>query len=62
MRARIDRPESLCPQHHFGPRVTNAMLRAYRFDRRVGGYFIFRPVGTAVADGGRGGMGGTSVS
>jgi hypothetical protein len=58
MRARIDRPESLCPRHHFGPRVTKAMLRAYSFDRRVRGYYVFRPVGTAVADLGRGGIGG----
>jgi hypothetical protein len=57
MRARIDRPEeSLCPRHHFGPLVTRAMLRAYRFERRVGDYYVFLPVGTAVARGGTSGI------
>jgi hypothetical protein len=45
---RIDRPgQSLCPRFHFGPRVTEAMRRAYRFDRTVGGYFLFVPARTA---------------
>jgi hypothetical protein len=40
---RIDVPgESLCPHFHFGPRVTDAMRRAYRFERQVGRYFVFR--------------------
>jgi len=39
---RIDRPgESLCPEPHFGPRVTDAMLDSYRFDRQLGAYFLF---------------------
>ena len=48
-RARIDRPESLCPHFHFGPRVTEAMRRWYRFEGYVGGYAVFRPVPTALA-------------
>jgi hypothetical protein len=40
----IDQPGSLCPDPHFGPRVTEAMLRRYRFDRYVGGYAVFRPI------------------
>jgi hypothetical protein len=41
---RVDRPgESLCPRFHFGPRVTAAMLEAYRFDREVGPYYLFVP-------------------
>jgi hypothetical protein len=41
---RVDRPgESLCPQFHFGPRVTAAMRAAYRFDRQVGPYYLFVP-------------------
>jgi hypothetical protein len=44
MMARIDRPEeTLCPRFHFGPRVTEAMLRCYRFERRIGLYCIYRP-------------------
>lgn len=39
---RIDRPgESLCPDYSFGPRVTQAMLDHYRFDRRLGAYVLF---------------------
>jgi hypothetical protein len=49
MLARIDRPESLCPHFHFGPRVTEAMRRWYRFEGYVGGYAVFRPVPTALA-------------
>jgi hypothetical protein len=50
MLGRIDRPgESLCPQFHFGPRVTLAMRRGYRFDRQVGAYFIFRPFPAVLA-------------
>ena len=53
---RVDRPgESLCPRFHFGPRVTDAMQANYRFDRRVGAYFLFVPArGTAGAGGPRG--------
>jgi hypothetical protein len=48
---RIDVPEeSLAPHFHFGPRVTAAMLRAYRFDRQVGRYPLFVP----AVPGGRG--------
>jgi hypothetical protein len=51
---RIDQPsESLCPHLHFGPRVTKAMLRAYRFDRHVGRYCVFRPYPTALASANR---------
>jgi hypothetical protein len=39
---RIDRPgETLCPRIHFGPRVTQAILDSYRFDRRFGVYALF---------------------
>jgi hypothetical protein len=42
--ARIDQPrESLCPESHFGPRVTDAMLQSYRFDRKLGAYVLFVP-------------------
>jgi hypothetical protein len=30
---------------HFGPQVTRAMAKAYRFDRKVGAYYVFRPRG-----------------
>jgi hypothetical protein len=41
---RIDLPdESLAPQVHFGPQVTDAIREAYRFDRAVGGYYLFKP-------------------
>ena len=41
---RIDlREESLAPQLHFGPQVTDAIREAYRFDRAVGGYYLFKP-------------------
>lgn len=29
---------------HFGPRVAEALRASYRFDRRVGRYFLYRPV------------------
>ncbi len=35
--------ESLCPRFHFGPRVTAAMRRSYRFERQVGGHFLYVP-------------------
>jgi hypothetical protein len=41
MMVRVDEPRSLCPQFHFGPRVTAAMLQAYRFQRQLGPYFLF---------------------
>jgi hypothetical protein len=41
---RIDKPhESLCPDQHFGPAVTEAMLRHYRFDRQVGAFYLYVP-------------------
>jgi len=41
---RIDRPgETFCPQIHFGPLVTQAILNSYRFDRRLGVYALFVP-------------------
>src|SRR5262249_10864861 len=41
---RIDDPdESLAPHLHFGPQVTDAIREAYRFDRAVGGYYLFEP-------------------
>jgi hypothetical protein len=46
---RFDRPESLCPRFHFGPRVTDSLRRAYQFDRQVGGYYVFRRVRAALA-------------
>src|SRR5262249_1085222 len=49
MMNRIDRVESLCPHFHFGPQVTDSLLRAYRFDRQGGGYFVYRPIPSAVA-------------
>jgi hypothetical protein len=38
-----DPDESLAPRFHFGPQVTDAIREAYQFDRRVGGYYLFRP-------------------
>ncbi len=49
MLVRIDRPGSLCPHFHFGPRVTDAMLRAYQPGRAVGRYHLYRRVGPALA-------------
>jgi hypothetical protein len=44
MLGRIDRPhESFCPDVHFGPTVTEAMCRHYRFDRQVGAFFLYVP-------------------
>jgi len=43
MLTRIDRPdESLSPHFHFGPRVTAAMLAAYRYEKSVGQYHVYR--------------------
>jgi hypothetical protein len=42
---RIERPEeSLAPHFHFGPRITSALLGAYRFEGTVGQYNLYRPV------------------
>jgi hypothetical protein len=39
---RIDVPgETFCPDIHFGPRVTDAILQEYRFDRRIGLFYLF---------------------
>jgi hypothetical protein len=43
---RIEVPgQTFCPDTHFGPRVTDAILQNYRFDRRVGVYYLFKPSG-----------------
>jgi hypothetical protein len=33
------------PQFHFGPAVTEALRAHYRYDRRLGRYFVYVPVG-----------------
>jgi hypothetical protein len=44
MMGRFDREgEGLCPRFHFGPRVTAALRRSYRFERQVGDYFVYVP-------------------
>lgn len=44
MMARMDIPEeSLCPQFHFGPEVTDALLQAYEYEKTVAGYHLYRP-------------------
>jgi hypothetical protein len=43
---RVDQVNSrLYPRDHFGEHITNAMRQAYRFDRRVGPYYLFVPEG-----------------
>ncbi len=41
---RIDEPgQTLCPQLHFGPRVTQAILDNYHFQRELGVFTVFVP-------------------
>jgi hypothetical protein len=41
---RIDDPkQSLAPQFHFGPEVTDAIRESYGFERQVGGYYLYKP-------------------
>ncbi len=40
---RVENPEERLTQFHFGPQVTNALRRAYRFDKQLGQYYLYVP-------------------
>jgi hypothetical protein len=40
----LDSKDDRLVTFHFGPKVTDALRNAYRFDRRDGQYFIYLPV------------------